>query len=82
MYKALSIRKIRQKYKNADIIQDTLLSSAGHSFGGLGSTGVLDGIKNAGTGALIIELRIFSIIFRINDSQSFYLEIRIVEYLA
>ena len=26
MYKALSIRKIRQKYKNADIIQDTLLS--------------------------------------------------------
>ena len=25
MYKALSIRKIRQKYKNADIIQDTPL---------------------------------------------------------
>ncbi len=27
MYKALSIRKIRQKYKNADIIQDTPLMS-------------------------------------------------------
>ncbi len=27
MYKALSIRKIRQKYKNADIIQDTPLTS-------------------------------------------------------
>jgi hypothetical protein len=25
MYKALSIQKIRQKYKNADITQDTLL---------------------------------------------------------
>jgi hypothetical protein len=26
MYKALSIQKIRQKYKNADITQDTLLT--------------------------------------------------------
>jgi hypothetical protein len=25
MYKALSIQKIRQKYKNADVTQDTLL---------------------------------------------------------
>jgi hypothetical protein len=28
MYKALSIQKIRQKYKNADITKDTLLSQS------------------------------------------------------
>jgi hypothetical protein len=53
MYKALSIQKIRQKYKNADITQDTLLSMCN------GFTGMGIFMENT---LLLLELQIFSLL--------------------